>query len=333
MTKLEKTPLTRLYATTTQKAAIVKDLCELFDDLEEEYEAELLLRAVLKNDYNALIKRRIEQIKENKKELEYEVLNNDSILKKLNQNSKKKAKILEKIKKIADSNRIFFFNHVLKLFTIMIDIKDYALGGTMTNIAKKHEIGDKYVRSIAKIVNYYSKESDFYRTRFYKPEYLNEDVMIITDAVLNNEITPESFSNLCNAQFQDLLKVFRKEKRTKTGFTLFYNIELDLDFIKLISNLSNERLNKILKNHAFKHSKKEFLVMCSYIKKNYEILKFIIFSIIKCPINEFIISEITGKGINFIRKCEKLIYNQFPEILDKIKKSHIRKIKDISLFY
>ena len=50
--------------------------------------------------------------------------------------------------------------------------------------------------------------------------------------------------------------------------------------------------------------------MCSQINKQLEILKYIVYPLIKTSLELLKISKITGKSVKFIEKYEKLIYRK-----------------------
>jgi len=77
-------------------------------------------------------------------------------------------------------------------------------------------------------------------------------------------------------------------------------VGLDLNFIERISNLSDDKLKSIFNTSVEKLTTTDLLVMCSKINKDQEILKYIVFSLMKSSISESIISKVSGKSIEFI---------------------------------
>ena len=52
----------------------------------------------------------------------------------------------------------------------------------------------------------------------------------------------------------------------------------------------------------------DFLALCSIINKNLEILKFIVYSLIKTSKSLDYISKVSGKSIYAINRCQTIIY-------------------------
>ena len=87
-------------------------------------------------------------------------------------------------------------------------------------------------------------------------------------------------------------------------------VGLDLNFIERVSNLSDNKLKSIINSSVEKLTNTDLLVMCSEINKDQEILKYIVFSLMKTSISESIISMVSGKSEDFIQDCERLLYDE-----------------------
>ena len=88
MVQNQEKKINEIHVTSREKARIVKELCGIIDEFKESYEEEFLLRDVIENDYQDLMTKRIEEIKDANNELSYEKLNEDKELRDL---SKKKG--------------------------------------------------------------------------------------------------------------------------------------------------------------------------------------------------------------------------------------------------
>lgn len=80
--------------------------------------------------------KRIEEIKSVNGNIHYDDLNEDVIFKTISKESKDKNKIYELINNIRDKYQILTFKQLLTLFKIIIDIRDFALGGNFKEISK-----------------------------------------------------------------------------------------------------------------------------------------------------------------------------------------------------
>ena len=124
---------------------------------------------------------------------------------------------------------------------------------------------------------------------------------------IKGHIKENDFTNLLNPQLQEVFNHYRTRKQVKNGGSLFYRPIVETRFIKW---LSRQDPDKILKNPKKKFSLEDLLITCSKVNKNLEILKFIAHALINTSMNTLKISEITGKSVEFIEKCELQIYKK-----------------------
>ena len=290
-----------------EKAQIIKELCRIIDEFKEGYKEEFLLRDLIDNDYQALLTKQIQEIKNANDELSYEKLNEDKELRDLSKKKRDRERILHLISEIANGHEKFTFNHVLTLFKIIIDIKDFILGKSKGKISVKHDIGEHYLNSTVRMVFSGDPSINWNERRFYQNKFMRKDILIIADDVIKGRITKNDFTNLLNPQLQEVFTHYRTRKQVKNGGSLFHRPIVEPRFIKW---LSRQDLNKILRNPKKKFSLEDLLITCSKVNRNLEILKFIAFALINTSMNALKISEITGKSVEFIEKCEFLIYKK-----------------------
>ena len=286
------------------KKSVIKDLVDVIKMLKKEDAAEFLLRELLEHDYQSALNKRIIEINGNKRVVDFSLFEQDSLLIILSKKQKDKEKLFTLIRKISIAYQIYF-NLLLKLFRIIIDIRDFAFKTTLQNISDTHHVGIQYIRNIARIVFSDNKKHDLYKTRFSSNQYANEILLFIGDEINKGKITQKDFSNLTNEQFQDIIEHYRK-KREK--YALFTQIGVDIEFTKWLYEISQDSLNTILKDHKIKLSAKELVMMCYKINKNLEVLKFIVYTLINTAKSDRYIHTITGKSIRVIKNYKREIY-------------------------
>ncbi len=132
--------------------------------------------------------------------------------------NKDKTKVFACLNEVAKKYLINDSNVLLKQFKIILDLKDFIMGGTWDRILRTHEIGGPNLKFIAKEIFSDGSGIDLYKRRFYHTKNLVEDVMSIADEVIKGHITEESFVNLLNPQLQDLIQQYRKEQDLEIGY-------------------------------------------------------------------------------------------------------------------
>ena len=292
---------------STKKASIIKDLVKIINNFEKEYKAEFILKDLIENEYQSVINQRIEEIRKSRPEISYEILNEDKILQNLSKKKKDKAKIFELIDMVAEKHYIFHFDFFLKLFRIILNIRDFILGGTIENIANTHGFSPKYVKSIAKLVFQVQNKKYLYEQRFFHRKYIRQILISIADEVKSGKITRRCFSNLLNPYLQELLMEYQKIKEREVENSKFISIGLDFQFTQRLLKSSHLTSENILKSSIETLTFSDLLIMCSKINKNQEILKYIVYTLMNYPDDELSISKITGKSVEFIQECENII--------------------------
>lgn len=234
----------------------------------------------------------------------------------LTKKKKDKDEIFKKIRIVAENHYIFYFEFFLKLFKVILDICDFLKGGTIDEIANSHGFSPKYTTSIAKIVFPDNSINAQYKCRFFRHCDLKEIVLSIAEKVKNSIVTTRSFPNLKNSYIQELFMRYHKVKESENLNPDTMVVGLDLNFIERISNLSDDKLKSIFTTSVEKLTNTDLLVMCSKINKDQEILKYIVFSLMKSSISISTISMESSKSVDFIRECERLIYDEKIAIYD-----------------
>ncbi len=288
------------------RKAVINDLIDVIKILKTEDGAEFLLRELLEHDYQSALNNRIIEINGNKRVVDFRLFEQDLLLITLSKKQKDKEKVFTLIRKISTAYQIDF-NLLLKLFRIIIDIRDFAFNTTLQNISDTHHVGIQYIRNIARIVFSDNQKHDLYKTRFSSNQYVNEILFFIGDEINKGKITQNDFSNLTNQQFQDIIEHYRQKKE---NHALFAQIGVDIEFTKWLYEMSQDGLNTILKDHKIKLSAKELVMMCYKINKNLEVLKFIVYTLINTAKSDHYIHTITGKSIRVIKNYKREIYKK-----------------------
>lgn len=304
--KERKERLSRLRISSKTNLLLVQDFVTIIEEFKQDYKAEFLIKDLIDYDYKSARNKRIEQIKKVKGEIHYDALNEDHLFRRLIQEENDKKEIFARIKAVGSKYLISEFSSLLKLLKILVDIKDFALGGALKEISESNSFEFYYIESLAKLV--YSNDENLYIKRFYKSEYFIEDVFLIAEAVIKGKVTEYSFENLINPQLQDLLQEYRKKRQAPFGNSLFRLAGFDIDFTRWLHNLKKQKIDQILEKYRKKLSINDILILCSRINRDLEILKFVVFSLIKTTKKYIDISKITGKSELFIKKYAKLIY-------------------------
>lgn len=303
MNSIEK-KLSEIYIYREEKAQIIESFTSIINTFKEKYPEEFLLRILLNSNYSLAIHKRIVQFKALYKIPSYELLNKDKVLLDLKEERRQKQKIIRLIYDIAKKHNKFTFNHILKFFNIFVDLRDFALGGTLYDIERKNRVRSYYLKSIADLV---FTDRTLYRRRIYHSRYLTDDILEIAHNVINGKILNSNFANLTSPYIQELLHRYRKKKYRTIGTSLFNRFFLEHDFTKRIYNMPQSKLDHIFADFDKKVNRNELLIMCAQINKNLEILQFIIYNLLKSTPDFVYLSEVSGKSINFINKCKKLL--------------------------
>ena len=242
---IKKEPQCYNYLKTKTKTMIIKEFVKFIDEFKDNYQAEFLIRDLMCYDYRQAINRRIETMKGGKRVIHYDLLNKDRVIKELSEKAEDKKKILAFIRNLGEKYNYPHFDELLRIFNIICDIKDFALGGTLKCIKKKYGTSHYFVFSIAQVV--FSDNPDLYKNRFYQLKYLKPDLLSLTKDVSHDQIIEKDFPNLENRQLQDVLNYYRKKKQIVLGSNLFRSVAIDFDFTRWLKKLPPDRLNMILK--------------------------------------------------------------------------------------
>ena len=305
-----KKNLNELNLTTDKKKAIISDLNQVIEKFEEEGNTEFELGALLSYDFQSAINKQIEEIQKNHEEIPYDILNKDMFFTRLIEKQKVREVIFSLLDNIAHKHPQLDSNLLLKFLKLVLDLRDFALGGNMKAISERHNVRKGYIQTIGKLVFSNMNEMSLYMTRFYSSRYLDYDILLISQNVINGQITEDNFTNLTNPQFQELLRHYQEEKNKPDDFAVFSGVKIDLEFIIWFYKLDQNRINQILEKYDNKLTYSDLVVLCSIINKNLEILKFIVYTLIETRHSLDYISQISGKSLYAIKRCQTLIFEE-----------------------
>jgi len=286
----------------------IKYILEIIELFKKDYKEVFILRDFIENDYKSDLNNIIDGYEKAFGNIPYELLNKNKTLSNLSRRVNDKEKLFSLIKSFGKKHQFCDYDQLIKWLKISLNILDFVFGGTLEQISKSYGVGFRTVQTFAQLI--FSDDIEMYKRRFYKNQYYLEDVLSIADDVIKGEISKRSFMHLVHPQLQDLIKYYRKEKQKKVGLSIFQRIGIDIDFTRWVDQLPKEKLDQILKDHIERLPVSGLLILCSEINKNLEILKFMVYSLIKTSMNVYKISKITGKNMNFIEKYENLLYER-----------------------
>ena len=133
-----------------EKEAIISDLNQLIGKFLEIGNTEPELNAILSYDFQPAITEQIEEIQNNHEEIPYDILNRNLALRDLYGKQKIKRKIISSLDDIANNHPQLDSNLVLKFLKLVLDIRDFALGGYMKAISRQHNVGKGFIHTIGK---------------------------------------------------------------------------------------------------------------------------------------------------------------------------------------
>lgn len=107
-----------------------------------------------------------------------------------------------------------------------------------------------------------------------------------------------------------MLSHYRKDKNITKGYSVFNRLSFDYEFTNWVKLLSQDKLNHILRKYENKLTSLEILCKCTLINEDLEILKFLAYKLMYENVSEYYLSEVTGKGVDFIKRYAKLIFDE-----------------------
>ena len=111
------------------------------------------------------------------------------------------------------------------------------------------------------------------------------------------------------------MDVYRIENNIKEQRAVFKYVRIDTTFARWIKNLSKNTLVPHLKNDTFKAN--DILRICANANRNFEVLKLVIYAILKTELRYSQITHVSGKDIRFIRDIAKLLHATISPTLNK----------------
>jgi len=287
--------------------SLVNILSQILHKYENNYPEPFLIREILHNDYEKPINIRLKYFKKKFGQIEYKKIKNDTVLKKLTQYRKDKKSLLAELEKLEQKNSTIPYEFLYQLLNMMIDIKDYILGGHLTEISKRYHHSTKYINRIAKLVLSNSQEV---KKRFYNPNHKKELITVVTDNIINNIITENDFSTLIKPYMQVLMHKYRDCHHLDEDKSAFKRIFMDLPFAKWIKSLHKFQVENFFNGKGSKLTLKQILFSCTEVNKNNEIINFIVFAIMKYPLRLAEIARISGKSTGFVKHCAMILHRQ-----------------------
>jgi len=308
MMESEEKKLNEIYLLKDEKAEIIQKLVEIINLFKKEYLEEFLIKDLIDHDYQVSFTNHIEKFEKKSKIVSYELLNKDKALQVLSKKKIDKDRIFSLLEDVIKDHPKLSFNHILDLFKIVLEIKDFVLSGFPHEIERRHECSDHFINSTKKLVFFENTPINWYERRFYQNKFVERDLFAFADEVSEEIIIKRDFENLLHPQLQELFTYYRTQHNIKMGDSLFTRSIIETQFTRWLAEIDPEKLSQILKKFERKLDVKELLILCSQINKNLEILKFIAYTLINTSFTRQRISEISGKSVQFIKKYAKLIY-------------------------
>lgn len=142
-------PVENIVLSHKERFKLLSDLLQFLHKYEDKYPEPFLLREILNNNYKNPLIMRIAYFQERPGEIDYNNIKNDSILKQLMGYLKEKKSMLNDLKEIEYKYNKTNYDFIVQLVNIIIDIKDYILGGHATDISNKYNQYMDYIKRIA----------------------------------------------------------------------------------------------------------------------------------------------------------------------------------------
>ncbi|KKN45210.1 hypothetical protein LCGC14_0685370 [marine sediment metagenome] len=281
--------------------ALYEDLNTVLIDFKSSHQEELFICELLETDFKAQLDKRLGDLKQKNNFLLYENLNNDKLFQKLYKRLSNKKILLAKIKQISLKHGSRDESEIREIFNTMVDIKDFTLGKSTEEIAKKYNRSHGYISKLARI---FLKDKKLFNCRFRKLENLEYQCLEIGEQIIVNKIDEKSFSCLTDPKFQLLIKEFQRLHPHLKYKSIFKANLISPKFTEWLKRLPIDNITYVIDNHI---DIDKSLLYCSRINRNQEMLKFIIFSLIKNRASFKDITKVTTKGRHFILKVNEIL--------------------------
>lgn len=237
--------------------------------------------------------------------------------------------ITDKLVKLSKIHLNLTYSICFDLFYIILEFNDYITAKSQTDISKEFMRYKSFIKRLAKLV---LKDPKIYRNRFPSSKFINEEMLDIAEGIIGNRVSFQDFSNIDSFEFQQLIKAYRYEvitaekdlliqkgypsvgsqkfKRRIKGLkhkNLFDRYFLGVKFIEWIEHLTDLELENIIKFKTLSNLRKDILIICNNVNQNYEIIKYLIYLILKSNDSLNKIGRKTGKSPTTISSIAKLL--------------------------
>jgi len=284
-----------------KRTSLIKDLNEIIEGYKIEYKYEFLLKDLM-------------ELPRDEKEIKREDLNPLLIVANAKARGysdllKDKNEIVGKLKKIATKYFKADFLYTKGLFTVLLDIKDFLLGGSAPEIAEKNNKSRSFIIRLAK--DFYHnilKNKALYELRFYYSRKFKSNVLNVAENYTTNKIDKRSFRHLINLDVQELMKEYRYSQGFTRETSLFRGMGTGLEFPIWVKKLDQKSIDQIVRK---KIPKITILNTCIEINMNWEVLNYVIFAIMNTTEQRIEIAESSGKNADFVSRCAKILESNY----------------------
>ena len=250
-------------------------------------------------------------------------------LKNQNQQSPDYSLITSKLIQLSKIHKKLTYSDCFELFFISLEICDFISPKNKKEIAREFNRGDSFIQLIAEL---YLNDKVKYSKRFPSTKSFKKRILKIADDIVTGHITSFDICNIDSFEFQQLIKSYRKymvqletDNLIQKGYPsigtklfkkkirnfkrrrLFNRYSINSDFIEYLESLSNSKLSQITKLKHTPTLKKEILIKCNNINENDEILKYIVYLILKSIDSIGKILKKSGTGIKNIINIAKIL--------------------------
>ena len=254
-------------------------------------------------------------------------------LKKTDQTSRDYNLIAGQLVKLSRIDNKLTYSDCSELFYIMLEVYDFIDTKSQAEIAKEFTRHQSFIARLAKLI--LSVPED-YKNRFPNVVYTHSKKFYIADGIISGKVTQEDISNIDSFEFQQIIGAYRKffieletDKLVQEGYpvigsqkfknriyllrrkNLFSRYFLGRDFIVWLEVLTELDFQSIIKLTPKANIKRNILLMCNKINQNLEILKFIVYLILKSHDSLRKITTKTGKSFSLVQKIKKSIADCF----------------------
>jgi len=251
------------------------------------------------------------------------------ILKKSNQESKEYVFIIEKLLRLSRIHKNLSYSDCFDLFYIMLEIYDYISAKSQSDIAKNFIRYKGFIKELAKLT---LEDPEDYKNRFPSTKHSKNMILHIANNIISGTISQDEISNIDSFEFQQIINAYRREVvRLETNYlsqkgypsigsrafndrvrdfqrkNLFDRNFLGCDFIEWVEGLTDSELKQITRFFSKSILKRDLLIICNKINQNHEILKYIIYLILKSNDSLKRIAEKSGKQHTRVRRIGKIL--------------------------